>query len=529
SADQLTLSEIAMIAGMPPAPSAYSPLVNIEAARVRRNIVLQRMHDVGYISEVEMERAIAEPIKLKPSQPRNLYSEFPYFTSYVQQQLPNYISKEDLELGGLTVETTLNPKWQRLADETVRNAIEDYGPGQRFGQAALVAIDPRSGAIKAMVGGNDFNESQFNRVTQAQRQPGSTFKALVYTTAIASGVSPNKTYVDAKFVVDGYEPQNYSRSYRGTVSLRDALVSSINVVAVKALIDIGFQPVIDMAHRMGIKSELIPAYSLALGASEVNLLELTGAYGTLANRGKHIEPHGIVRVLNRYGKVLYESDFKAEQAVDEDTAAIMSWMLRGVVEGGTGARARLDGRQVAGKTGTSEQRRDLWFIGYIPQLVAGVWLGNDNNRPTAGASSTAARTWHNFMSQLVDDIPAEEFPELPNLRNRRGTIQAQPIRPRRVTAAAAREANNENATTESENTRNSDRNTSGSSSPSPVDSGSPVTEGGDSSPSPSEVISDPPAESPVVDTAPPEPSEPAPAPPEPAPSAEEPAAEPTAP
>jgi penicillin-binding protein 1A len=356
------------------------------------------------------------------------------------------VSQEDLELGGLTIETTLNPEWQRQAQETVINAIERYGPGQNFTQAALVAIDPRTGEIKALVGGNDFNKSQFNRATQALRQPGSTFKVFVYTTAIAGGFSPSKTYVDAKFVVDGYEPQNYGRNYRGTISIRDALISSVNVVAVKALIDVGFDPVVQMAERMGIKSELMPTYSLALGASEVNLLELTSAYGTLAYEGRHIEPHGIVRITNRYGEVLYEADFKPEQAVDEDTAAIMTWMLRGVVEGGTGARARLRGRQVAGKTGTSEERRDLWFIGYIPQLVTGVWLGNDNNRPTWGASSTAARTWNDFMQNVVDEIPAEEFPELPRLQGRRATITLRPVKPRRVSS--------QNADSESENEEN---------------------------------------------------------------------------
>lgn len=437
SVDELTLSEMAMIAGMPPAPSAYSPLVNLEVARERRNIVLARMVEAGFITQAEMDQATAVPLALKPSTPRNLYSSTPYFTSYIQQQLPNYVSSEDLELGGLTVETTLNPEWQKLAQETVSNAIKNYGPGQNFTQAALVAIDPRTGEIKALVGGDDFNKTQFNRATQALRQPGSTFKAFVYATAIAGGFSPYKTYVDAKFVVDGYEPQNYGRGYRGTISIRDALVSSVNIVAVKTLIDTGFDPVIELAGRMGIKSELMPTYSLALGASEVNLLELTSAYGTFAHSGQHIEAHGIVRILNRYGEVLYEAEFKPEQALDEDTAAIMTWMLRGVVEGGTGARARLRGRQVAGKTGTSEERRDLWFIGYIPQLVTGVWLGNDNNRPTWGASSTAARTWNDFMSEIVDAIPAEDFPELPRLEGRRASITLRAVKPRRVTSQNA--------------------------------------------------------------------------------------------
>lgn len=442
TADQLTLSEMAMIAGMAPAPSVYSPLVDPVAAEQRRNVVLARMLDSEFITQAEMDAAVAAPLTVNPSIPKRLYSEIPYFTSYIQQQLPQLIPEEELKVGGLTVETTVNLEWQRIAQNTVRNAIANYGPGQNFEQAALVCIDPRNGEIKALVGGDDFAESQFNRATQAQRQPGSTFKTFVYTAVIASGASPYKSYVDAKFVVDGYEPQNYGRGYRGSVSIRDALISSINIVAVKALIDVGFDPVIRMANNMGIKSELLPTYSLALGASEVNLLELTSAYGTLATQGNYAEPHGIVRVINRSGEVIYESEVEPKRVVDETSAAIMTWMLQGVVQNGTGARAQL-GRPVAGKTGTSEERRDLWFIGYTPQLVTGVWLGNDDSRPTYGASSTAARTWRDFMGTIVQWLPVQEFPELPRLEGRRGSIEAEPVRPGRVSASSARNNDDE--------------------------------------------------------------------------------------
>lgn len=433
SVDQLTLSEMALIAGLAPAPSSYSPLVNPDLARERRDIVLDRMVEAGYITQAEAAQAKSDPLNLKPSLPRMLYSETPYFTSYVQQELPKLVSADELEAGGLTVETTLDPKWQKLAQDTIAKAIARYGRGQRFSGAALVSLDPRTGEIKALVGGDDFNESQFNRATQAMRQPGSTFKAFVYATAIASGLSPYKTYLDSPFKVDGYEPQNYSRKHSGNMTMRAALIQSVNVIAVKALIEVGFQPVIDVATKMGIKSKLIPAYSLALGTSEVNLLELTSAYGTFANRGKHVEPHGIVRIINRFGKVIYEADFEPVQALDQDSADIMTWMLRGVVTEGTGGNAALRGRPVAGKTGTSEQKRDLWFIGYIPQVVTGVWLGNDNNRPTAGASSTAALVWRNFMAEAVADLPVENFPSLPRLTGRERTVTRQPIKPRRMT------------------------------------------------------------------------------------------------
>lgn len=432
SVDKLTLSEMAMIAGLPPAPTVYSPLVDEEAAQVRREVVLRRMLEAEYITSAQMESALAEPLALKPSQPHNFVSPIPYFTSHVQQQLTTLVEPEVLEAGGLTIETTVNLEWQKLAEETVRNAISNYGPGQNFSQAALVAINPRNGEIRAMAGGNDFAKSQFNRVTQAQRQPGSTFKAFVYTAAIAAGFSPYKSYNDVKFHVDGYEPQNVTDNYRGMVSIRDALIASINTVAVKTLIDVGFKPAVDMANRMGIKSQLIPAYSLALGTSEVNLLELTSAYGTLANNGNHVEVHSIRRITNRYGEVVYEFEPVAKRVVDETTTAIMTWMLRGAVEEGTGGNARLRDRPVAGKTGTSEEKRDLWFVGYIPQMVVGVWLGNDDNKPTWGASSTAARVWHNFSQEVIDEIPVEQFPELPRLRGRKGSIQAQPVKPRRM-------------------------------------------------------------------------------------------------
>lgn len=434
--DQLSLGEMAMIAGMAPAPSDYSPLINPDIARQRRDIVLERMAYVGFITPAERDAAKAGPIEVKPGAQKYVQSEAPYFTSYVQQQLPSLVSKEELELGGLTVETTLNLKWQKLAQKTVDDAIENYGPSGEFEQAAMVSVDPRNGEIKTLVGGDDSGKSQFNRATQAQRQPGSTFKAFVYSAAIAAGFSPYRGYIDGKYVVDGYEPQNYGKSYRGSVSMKDALTSSINIVAVKLLVDVGFEPVVELAKKMGIKSDLLGAYSLALGTSEVNLLELTGAYGTLANEGNHVEAHGITRVYNRFGKLVYESSFKPERALDADSASIMTWMLEGVVENGTGRNAYLPDRQVAGKTGTSEKRRDLWFVGYVPQLVTGVWLGNDDSSPTWGESSTAALTWYNFMIDATEGMPVEDFPDIPDVDNHEGSIKAQPVKPGRVYASS---------------------------------------------------------------------------------------------
>jgi penicillin-binding protein 1A len=431
SVNQLTLPEIAVLAGLPSAPTDYSPLVNPKVAKERRDIVIQRMQDSGYITAAQAQEAIATPITTKKNNPKRLDRKANYFTEYIQQELPKYVSKDVLARKGLIVETSLNLDWQAAAEEAVKDTVENEGRYERFEQAAMVAIDPRNGQIKAMVGGKDFYNQQFNRVTQAQRQPGSTFKTFLYTTAIAAGFSPYRGYLDAPYTVAGYTPKNYGDKFRGWINILDALTYSVNVVAVKALIDVGWDPTIEIAKKMGIESPLIPTYSMALGASEVNLLELTSAYGTLATKGVHNKPHGIRRIINQQGKVIYEADVKGDRALDEETSAIMTWMLRNVVNDGTGRAAQLDNRPVAGKTGTSDEARDLWFIGYIPQLVTGVWLGNDDNKPTSGASGTAAYTWHQFMVKVAKNLEVEKFPERPSkLEDRKGIIKAQPIKPK---------------------------------------------------------------------------------------------------
>jgi len=432
SVKELTLPEMATLAGLPPAPSEYSPLVNANVAKERRNIVLQQMLEAKVITKKEEENAIAEPLAIKPSAPKRLEVKAPYFSSYIVKELPRYVSKDALEAGGLTIETSIDLEWQKTAEKVMKDAVELDGRGQGFDEAALVSIESKTGEIKAMVGGTKFEKSEFNRATQAQRQPGSTFKGLVYTAAIAAGFSPYDSYEDSPVIFDGYQPNNYGKRFSGWRSMSDALASSINVVAVKVLVDVGFDPTIKLAHDMGIKSKLNPTYSLALGASEVNLLELTNAYGTIAAQGNYTEAHGIRRVINQRGDVIYNADFKPKRVVDKNSAAIITWMLQGVVQGGTGGPAALSDRSVAGKTGTSEQARDLWFIGFIPQVVTGIWMGNDDNYPTYGASSTAAYNWREFMSKAVKNMPVEEFPKLPELEGRKGSIKAKPVQPGHV-------------------------------------------------------------------------------------------------
>lgn len=528
SVEELTVSEIALIAGMAPAPSVYSPLVDEEAARQQRDKVISRMLENGVISQAQADTAYGSEVATTPNEPKFLYSEFPYFTIYVQKQLPQLISQDEIEAGGLVVETSLKPKWQRAAETTLEDVLEEYSSWQGFEQGSIVALNPKTGQVHAMVGGTDFEESQFNRVTQAQRQPGSTFKAFVYSTAIASGISPYKDYVDARYVVDGYEPENYGKNYSGNVELRRALASSINIVAVKVLVEVGFEPVIAMAKRMGIKSDLLPAYSLALGTSEVNLLELTSAYGSFAANGKHVDAHGIKRITNRAGDVLYEFTEEPQQAIDEDSAAIMSWMMRSVVEGGTGSNAYISGRQIAGKTGTSEKNRDLWFVGFTPQLVVGVWFGNDDSSPTRGASSTAAYAWREFVSQFVDDLPVEKFPELPRLSGRKGSIEAKPVKPGKVVAEKAGSRTSSESQAQPQPQRSepaAPAEPAAAASPSPAPVAEPAPSQSRPEPQRSEPVAAPaPAPAPTVSAPAPVAPTPAPAPIDPAPIPEEPVA-----
>lgn len=429
--DQLTIGEAATLAGIIPAPSTYSPLINPKLAKERRDLVLNLMAEQGMITPEEAKKAIATPLTVNPQPSKRLVRQAPYFTDYVMKEVGKYVSRDALNKGGVVIETTLNPKWQKEAEETIENAVKRYGRGYGFKQASLVSVDPRNGQIKAMVGGVDYEKNQFNRAVQAKRQPGSTFKTFVYSTAITAGFSPNQAFLDAEYIVDGYKPENYGDNYSGQmVSMRQALASSLNVVAVKTLVDVGWNPIIKVAKAMGIESELKPTYSLALGAWEVNPLEITSAYGTLANQGIHQQAYGISRVLDRKGNVLYEAKPTTNEAIDPESSAIMTWMLQGVVNGGTGGAAQI-GRPVAGKTGTSDKARDLWFVGYIPQMVTGIWLGNDNNQPTYGSSSISAMLWRQYMIDVVNDIPIESFPEIPKrLEGRKATIKKEPIKPR---------------------------------------------------------------------------------------------------
>jgi len=402
--EKLTLVESALLAGLPQAPSRYSPLVNRDLARRRRDAVLKNLVEVGQLSAADYEKARRKPVALDP-RPDRTATRASYFTAYVQSLLPELLGGNPGE--GLTVETTLDPAMQASAQRSLRTALADYR-GRRISQGAIIALDPVSGEIRAMVGGDDFQKSQFNRAVQAQRQPGSTFKVFVYAAALESGVRPDDVYVDAPTNVGTYEVKNYDRQFRGAMTLTEALKESRNTIAVQLYQKVGEARVLDMAQRLGIKSPLRRGAATALGASVVNLLELTSAYATLANQGGHVEPLAIRRIFDRSGREIYRATPQKHQVVSPELAATLTAMLRQVIEAGTGRRAALD-RPAAGKTGTTEEHRDLLFVGYTPQLATGVWLGNDDNSPTRGTSSLAAALWGRFMVGALKGQPSLDF------------------------------------------------------------------------------------------------------------------------
>ena len=413
--EQLTVPEAAMIAGLPPAPSFYSPLVNPDLAKERRSIVLDRMAQAGFISASEAERGRNSPLGLKPATPKYFNSSAPYFTTWIAQELPKFLTPEQLEVGGVKVRTSLNLDWQKKAQQVIRaNAPFDT-------EGAMVSIDPGNGLVRVMVGGKDFSKSQFNRTILALRSPGSTFKLFPYAAAIDRGMKPETKVFDAKRCWNGYCPKNFGNKYYGNISLADALKNSLNTVAVQLQDIVGFDAVIEIANNFNIGTDrpLGKYYPMAIGAYEQTILDMTAAYAGMANRGVFFTPSPFEEIRGPKNELLWSrrlSDNRGKRAIDSDVADTMNWMLQRVVTGGTGIAAKLDDRQVAGKTGTSENTRDLWFIGSIPQLTTGVWFGYDDDRATKSTSGEAAWAWKQFMLQIKDEIPVRNFPDKPKLK-----------------------------------------------------------------------------------------------------------------
>lgn len=420
SVRELTLPEAALLAGLIQAPSRYEPFRHLEAAKRRQEQVLRKMVELGYLSPQEAERARRAPIRLRrtPMNAGLVGIRAPYFVAYLLPLLIQRYGEEQVYRGGLRVYTTLDVRMQEIAQRVItRGVLEARGLG--VSQGALVAIDPRTGFIRAMVGGVDFRQSQFNRAWQARRQPGSAFKTFIYVTALEQGISPDHVLVDrpVRYRIAGFgywQPQNYDRQYWGEVPLRVAVEHSRNVPAVRMLAELGPQAVIQTAHRMGITSPLHPNLSLALGTSEVTVLEMASAYGTLAANGIYTQPVAITRVTDASGHVLEEVFPERRIALRSEVAATMTDILRGVILRGTGRAADI-GRPAAGKTGTTDDYRNAWFIGYTPDLVAAVWVGNDDNSPMRGVvgGNVPARLWARFMREALAGVPARDFPRPP--------------------------------------------------------------------------------------------------------------------
>lgn len=418
----LTLAECALLAGLPQKPSVFSPHVNLDAAVRRRNIVLDRMAELGYITVDQRDEAIAERVELVPLQPTGLAKyKAPWFVTYVIKELTKKYGEDLVYRGGLRVHTTLNYEMQQAAEKNLREQVA-RARDRHVTQGALVCIDPHTGYIKAMVGGvnPDFTKDQFNRAVQAKRQPGSAFKAFVYTAAVDNGYGPDYRISNRPIIYKGKPwPKNYSRRQNArSYTMRRAIAESINVCAVRMTETIGVDQVITYARLLGIKSPLEPTYALALGASVVTPLELCSAYGVFAANGVRAEPMCIVRITesdgDRDGSIIEENHPLTRQVLSEQTAMTMSEMFRGVVvsRGGTGyAAARVPNAH--GKTGTTSEDRDAWFVGYTPELVAAVWVGNDDYSPMRNVwgGNVCAPAWAGFMLQALEIHKRETQPK----------------------------------------------------------------------------------------------------------------------
>ncbi len=435
SVHELNAAECALLAGLPKAPGTYSPFEHPEAAKRRRATVLARMVETGTLRPNEAKRLGNADLNLLPPEKRRTTGQ--YFLEYVQQQLEAQYGADIVFKGGLHVYTTLSPPMQVKAERSLREglralesrrtatasagkekvaALPERPPDRPEG--ALLSIDPQTGYIKAMVGGYDFFRSEFNRAVQARRQPGSAFKVFVYLAALESGMTPASIVDDSpiEFPVGRnnkpWKPDNYDRKYRGPITYQQALEESINVAAVKVLERTGIRRTVDVARRLGVESPLVENLSMALGTSDLTLLELTSAYGALANEGTWMRPTAIRYVLDPQRKLLEENTPQGKPVITPELAYVATYMLKGTIERGTGVAARALGRPAAAKTGTTNDYSNAWFIGYTPQLVTGVWVGYDRPR-SLGKDETGSRVavpiWTAFMSEALAGTPVENF------------------------------------------------------------------------------------------------------------------------
>ncbi len=386
-AKELNLAECALLAGLPRSPRYYSPFKSPASALSRRAYVLNRMVAMGVISTMQAEEAKKAPLPVQASV--KAAGRAPYFVEYVRQKVEERFGSSILYSGGLNIYTSINDDLQNYAEQAVQSGLAKIesqkrkpGPSRRL-QSALLAIEPATGRIRAMVGGRDFSQSQFNRAVQALRQPGSAFKPIIYTAALEHGYSASDMLDDSPLIIKvnrnkDWSPENFTRTYQGPVTLRRVLEQSLNVPTVRLVDKIGTDEIIRYARKLGIRSPLTHYLPLALGSSGVTLAELTSAFAVFDNHGVKLGPISILSITDNAGRVLYTNDAVPEQVIKPETAYLITYLLKGVIEHGTGWKARELNRPASGKTGTTNDYRDAWFVGYTPDLVAGVWVGYDD-------------------------------------------------------------------------------------------------------------------------------------------------------
>ncbi len=417
-AADLTLGEAAMMAGMIQAPEDYNPFASLRIAKERQALVLGRMRQLGWITPAQQAAALAEPIVLKKVSPFEP-SVTPYATDVVVAELVDHFGSEALRRGGMQVQTTIALETQQMAQAVVTAGQKELvRQGYTIGQMALIAVDPRTHFIKAVVGGVDYAKSQYNRATQARRQPGSAFKPFVYYTAFASGkYNPDSPIDDSPVSYpDGnggwYTPHDYDRTFWGRITLRRALEYSRNIPAVRLGQYVGLDNVIQTCRTLGITTPLEPVVSLPLGDMGISPLEMANAYAAFASNGWFAPATIILRVSDSYGNVLLDNTPQPQLVLNSWATASLTSVLEGVIAKGTGVAAQLS-RPAAGKTGTTSDERDAWFVGYVPQLATAVWAGNDDDSSlgsTAVGGGLAAPVWRQFMEKALAKEPAENFP-----------------------------------------------------------------------------------------------------------------------
>lgn len=412
SLSQLTLPEQALLAGLPQAPSVYNPYNNKDLAIKRRNQVLKRMLTMKYISQEDYEKSIKAPVKLSNLPQIYTTNKAPYFSDYVMKELQSLgFSETDIIHGGYKIITTLDSKAQASANESIMKNMRSWGLTNKSHQAALFSFNPNDGRIVAYAGGKNYEESQYDRVTQAIRPPGSAFKPIVYAAAMEKGISPNDLVDDSPITIGNWSPHNSNHSYRGKIPIYKALMVSSNVCAARIIKEVGIRSVIQLAKVLGITTPLEYDYTISLGSNGVKLFEFVRAYGAFANGGFVVQPYAIERIEDSRGRVLYRAGkTKTSHQLSLKTAAEMTAMLKTVILSGTGTAANI-GKPAAGKTGTTDDFKDAYFVGYTPDVVTGVWVGDDNNKKIQGlyGGTLPAKIWKEVMTVATKDFGNRDF------------------------------------------------------------------------------------------------------------------------